>query len=448
MKALIDEMLRGFSRLLMVEHRGTGLCVLAGLACLSVGTALLSFTGALVVSAVARWRSRDMDLRESGLLAVNGVLLGVLWLLLPHVTVWPRVLGVVAGGGLIAWFAPPSSSRLVTGSRVAAWELPGLPAGIMAWISLLLLQIGGFHDAELSAGMRALAAGRFEEAEKHFLGTAVRSDLAEAHRCAGLGWSLHRRGDQAGAQVAFSRALSLDTGIAAAFDGLGWSRLRQGRVDEAALAFRRAVSVDGFHHTARAGLASCALEAGHREEALHHFTMAALCAPFSAPAFAGLAAALPEGHDMIRRAALAWSGILTRHAPPGIGSVSMRVLLCGLCFVIGAWWSARGSAGMLVAAAVSCAACSTWLQARLDPMLFCNIAGLFLVSGPPRWRKCLALLPATAFFTIAHAPLEEWLLSAALLPLLLPFHLALLATRLVPGLVRGLTGPRPAPASP
>lgn len=425
---LLDHTLCGFGQMLVANNRVTGACVLIGLFCLSVEAALLSLGGALLVSALARWRAQDDAVLKAGLFSVNGALLGALWLLFPQVPLWAQLVATALGCAALVGFFVPLAERMH--AKKSPYVLYSLPYVAMAWAAIMALIFFGVHDAELTRGWRALLTNRFEKAEKHFLNTAVSTDMAEAYRCAGLGWSLYRRGDQTGAQTAFSRVLSLKTGVADAYDGLGWSRFRQGRLEDARLAFQRAVALDSFFADSWDGLGWCAFSENKPEEARRHFTTAALCAPFFADAYTGLAATLPAGRA--RDLASGWSALLQPRISLTTQFTSSRVLLCWLWFFIGILWHSRTSALMALGAVVLCLLGSFWRPVFADPAFALNIVVTALALGGHylrlNWKTVLWLLLVIVALAFLWEPLSEALLRLALLPLCLPFNLALLGS--------------------
>jgi urea transporter len=428
MKILLDHTLRGFGQMVVANNRVTGACVLVGLFCLSVESALTSLGGALLVSVFAGWRARGDTALKSGLIGVNGVLFGALWYAFPQVPLWAQLVATALGCAAMAFFFVPVVERMH--EKKSPYVLFSLPYVAVAWAALFALVFFGVHDAELTRGWRALLTNRFEKAEKHFLNTEVSTDTAEAYRCAGLGWSLYRRGDQAGAQTAFSRVLSLKTGVADAYDGLGWSRFRQGRHEDARLAFRRAVALDSFFADSWDGLGWCALNENKPEEARRHFTTAVLCAPFFADAFAGLSKTLPEGR--VRSAASAWAELLNRKLGLSAQLTSSRMLLCWMCFLIGIFWHSRTSALMALAAIMTCVIGSLWSPVFGDLAFSMNVIVLFLALGGHYLRLSVKNFVWMVLITFAlaalHEPLGEALLRLGFLPLSLPFNMGLLGS--------------------
>ncbi len=428
MKRLLDHTLRGYGQMLVANSRITGLCVLIGLFVLSVEAALMSLGGALLITALAQWRAQNDTVLKTGLFSVNGALLGALWYLFSQVPLWAQALTTALGCVAMAFFFVPVAERMH--EKKSPYVLFSLPYVAMAWAALTALIFFGVHDAELTRGWRALLTNRFEKAEKHFLNTEVSTDMAEAYRCAGLGWSLYRRGDQTGAQTAFSRVLSLKIGVSDAYDGLGWSRLRQGRYEDAALAFRRAVALDSFFADSWDGLGWCALHAGKPDEARHHFTTAALCAPLFADAYIGFAATLSGGTS--QECAKSWGGFLGSHLSLSTQFISTRVLLCWLWFFIGILWHSRTSALMALSAVLICVGGSFWKPVFGDPAFAMNVVALALALGGHYLRLNVKTVAWMLFVTIMVAllwdPLSEALLRLALLPLCLPFNAALLGS--------------------
>lgn len=428
MKRLLDHTLRGYGQMLVANNRLTGVCVFIGLFILSVEAALMSLGGALLISAIGQWRAKDDTVLKTGLFSVNGALLGALWMLFPQVPFWAQALATASGCWAMAFFFVPIAERMH--EKKSPYVLFSLPYVAAAWAAITALIFFGVHDAELTRGWRSLLTNQFEKAEKHFLNTELRTDRAEAYRCAGLGWSLYRRGDQTGAQTAFSRVLSLKTGVADAYDGLGWSRFRQGRYEDAMLAFRRSVALDSFFADSWDGLGWCAVQVGNNEEARRHFTTAALCAPLFADAFTGLAATLPAGRN--QNYAKSWSGFLNRNLSLTAQFTSSRMLLCWIWFFIGILWHSRTSAFMALCALAVCVAGSHWKPAFGDPALVINIVVVFLALGGHYLRLNARTFAWTLLLTLAMGflwePLSDALLRLALVPLCVPFNLALLGS--------------------
>lgn len=428
MKRLLDHTLRGYGQMLVANSRISGMCVLIGLFVLSIEAALMSLGGALLITVLAQWRAQDDSLLKTGLFSVNGVLLGALWYLFPQVPLWAQALTTALGCAAMAFFFVPVAERMH--EKKSPYVLFSLPYVVAAWAALTALIFFGVHDAELTRGWRVLLTNRFEKAEKHFLNTEVSTDMAESYRCAGLGWSLYRRGDQTGAQTAFSRVLSLKIGVPDAYDGLGWSRFRQGRYDDAALAFRRAVALDSFFADSWDGLGWCALQAGHSDEARHHFTTAALCAPLFADAYNGFAATLTGG--AAQEYAKTWGGFLGSHLSLTAQFTSTRVLLCWVWFFIGILWHSRTSALVALSSVLICMVGSCWRPVFGDPAFAMNVIVLALALGGHYLRLNVRTVVWMLFIILALAllwePLSEALLRLALLPLCLPFNFALIGS--------------------
>ncbi len=414
--------------MLVSNNRITGICVLIGFFILSVEVALMSLGGALLISALAIWRAQDNTVLKTGLFSVNGALLGALWLLFPQVPLWAQALATALGCAGMAYFFVPIAECMH--EKKSPYVLFSLPYVAASWVAIMALMFFGVHDAELTRGWRSLLTNRYENAEKHFLNTEVSTDMAEAYRCAGLGWSLYRRGDQTGAQTAFSRVLTLKIGVADAYDGLGWSRFRQERFDDAALAFRRAVALDSFFADSWDGLGWCAMQAQNTEEARRHFTTAALCAPLFADAFTGLAATLPAGTK--QDYAKAWSQFLTNNLSQTWQFTSSRVLLCWLWFFIGLFWHSRTSALVALASIGLCMLGSCWKPVFGDSAYAMDIIVLALALSGHYLRLNLKTVAWTLLMALVTAlvwePLNEAFLRVGLVPLCLPFNIALLGS--------------------
>jgi urea transporter len=418
--------LRGFGQMFVCNNRGTGLCVLIGLFILSPQSAALALLGASVITWAAMRLAKDAEVLKTGLFGVNGALLGVVWMAFPQMPLWAQITATVLGAVVMAKVFIPIAERM--DQKRSAYVLFSLPYVAAAWVAILTLMAAGVHDAELTRGWRALLANDLDKAERHFLHTEVHTDEAEASRCAGLGWSLFRRGDQTGAQQAFSRVLTLETGVADAYDGLGWSRFRENRIKDAEMAFRRAVALDGFFADSWDGLGWSALAKQKPEEARRHFTMAVLCAPLFADAWQGIAMTSAEG--LLKEWAMAVSTFLKTQFSLSAQFTSSRVLLCWLWFFIGIVWHSRTSAAMALMAVSMCLVGSRWLPGFADASLAMNLVAMFVALGGHYLRlnaRSLAwmLLLAVAM-AWAHPWLSDQLLQTGLLPLCLPFNTALL----------------------
>ncbi|MBL9182053.1 MAG: urea transporter [Verrucomicrobiaceae bacterium] len=426
MKTLLDHVLRGFGQMFVCNNRGTGLCVLIGLFILSPQSALLALLGASVISWAAMRLAKDAEILKTGLFSVNGALLGAVWMAFPQMPLWAQITATVLGAVLMAKVFVSMAERMHR--KRSPYVLFSLPYVAAAWVAILTLMAAGVHDAELTRGWRALLANDLDKAEQHFLQTEVHTDEAEASRCAGLGWSLFRRGDQIGAQQAFSRVLTLETGVADAYDGLGWSRFRENRIEDAEMAFRRAVALDGFFADSWDGLGWCALAAHKPAEARRHFTMAVLCAPLFADAWQGLAMTLDDG--MPKQSAMAMSSFLSRQLSLSAQFTSSRVLLCWLWFFLGILWHSRTSAAMALMGVSMCLVGSKWLPGFGDASLAMNIVAMFVALGGHylrlNARSIVWMLLLAVAMAWAHPWLSDQLLATGLLPLCLPFNTALL----------------------
>ncbi|MBK8036764.1 MAG: urea transporter [Verrucomicrobiaceae bacterium] len=470
MKTLLDHVLRGFGQMFVCNNRGTGLCVLIGLFLLSPQSAMLALLGASVISWAARRLAKNAEVLKTGLFSVNGALLGAVWMAFPQMPLWAQITATVLGAVLMAKVFVPVAERMH--QKRSPYVLFSLPYVAAAWVAILTLIAAGVHDAELTRGWRALPANELDKAERHFLHTEVHTDEAEASRCAGLGWSLFRRGDQIGAQQAFSRVLTLETGVADAYDGLGWSRFRENRLEDAEMAFRRAVALDGFFADSWDGLGWCALAEQKPAEARRHFTMAVLCAPLFADAWQGLALTFPSpnlspGEPLtsyrespagerdqkpvslspandsqsqlkptsgervgVRGQAIAVSRFLSRQLSLSAQLTSSRVLLCWLWFFIGILWHSRTSAAMALVGVSMCLIGSKWLPGFGDASLAMNLVAMLVALGGHylrlNLRSMVWMLLLACAMAWAHPWLSDQLLKTGLLPLCLPFNTALL----------------------
>lgn len=479
----VDDVLRGFGQMLVCNHRGTGLCVLIGLFIFSPQAALLALLGAGVMSWTVRRLTKEEAILKTGLLSLNGALLGLVWIHFPQMLLWAQITATVLGSVVMAKVFVPVAERMH--QKRSAYVLFSLPYVAAAWVAILTLMAAGVHDAELTRGWRALLANDLDKAERHFLHTEVHTDEAEASRCAGLGWSLFGRGDQIGAQQAFSRVLTLETGVADAYDGLGWSRFRENRIEDAEMAFRRAVALDGFFADSWDGLGWCALAEQKPAEARRHFTMVVLCAPLFADAWQGLAMTFPspnlspgETQEVLREpltgerdpkanslspandspsnltlppgervgvrgqatasstrtiaheAAMAVSGFLSRQLSLSAQFTSSRMLLCWLWFFLGILWHSRTSAVMALVGVLMCLLGSKWLPGFGDASLAVNLVAVFVALGGHYLRLNLRsfvwMLLLACAMAWAHPWLSDQLLKTGLLPLCLPFNTALL----------------------
>lgn len=458
----VDDVLRGFGQMHVCNHRGTGLCVLIGLYILSPQAAWLALLGAVVMSWTVRRLAKEEAILKTGLRSLNGALLGLVWINFPQMLLWAQITATVLGSVIMAKVFVPVAERMH--QKRSAYVLFSLPYVAAAWVAILTLMAAGVHDAELTRGWRALLANDLDKAERHFLQTEVHTDEAEASRCAGLGWSLFRRGDQIGAQQAFSRVLSPETGAADAYDG--------------------------FFADSWGGLGWCALAAQKPEEARRHFTMALLCAPMFADAWQGLALTCPspnlspgETQEVLREpltgerdpianslspanvpqsqlalspgervgvrgqatasstpasaheAAPAMSSFLSRHPSFSSQFTSSRVLLCWLWSFLGILWHSRTSAGMALVGISMCLVGSKWLPGFGDASLTMNLVAMFVALGGHylrlNLRSIVWMLLLACAMAWAHPWLSDQLLKTGLLPLCLPFNTALLLSLVV-----------------
>lgn len=426
MRTLFDDVLRGFGQILVCNNRGTGICVLVGLVILSPQAASLALLGAGVMSWAARRLLKEEPVLQTGLLSVNGALLGVTWITFPQMPLWAQITVTILGAVMMAKVFVPMVERMHRNR--SSYVLFSLPFAAAAWMAILTLMAAGVHDAELTRGWRALLANDLDKAERHFLQTEVHTNEAEASRCAGLGWSLFRRGDQIGAQQAFSRVLTLETGVADAYDGLGWSRFRENRIEDAEMAFRRAVALDRFSAHSWDGLGWCALTTQKPPQACRHFAMAVLCAPLFADAWQGLAMTLNDG--MPKQSAMAVSGFLNRQLSLSAQFTSSRVLLCWFWLFIGILWHSRTSAAMVLVGVSMCLIGSKWLPGFADASLAMNLVAMFVALGGHylrlNARSMIWMLLLACAMAWAHPWLSDQLLATGLLPLCLPFNTALL----------------------
>src|SRR3989442_10601326 len=120
---------------------------------------------------------------------------------------------------------PPRPGRLTSRARGAL---------LATWLGLALATGPALAD-HLSAGDRALQAGRLEEALKDFE-AAARAGSAPGQAGIGRGWL--RRGRYETAMEAFRRAAEMDPAYAVPVFGQGEALRRQGRCEEALPHFR------------------------------------------------------------------------------------------------------------------------------------------------------------------------------------------------------------------
>lgn len=112
MRTLFDDVLRGFSQILVCNNRGTGICVLVGLVILSPQAASLALLGAGVMSWAARRLSKEEPVLQTGLLSVNGALLGVTWITFPQMPLWAQITATILGAVMMAKVFVPMVERM------------------------------------------------------------------------------------------------------------------------------------------------------------------------------------------------------------------------------------------------------------------------------------------------------------------------------------------------
>ncbi|MBL9133633.1 MAG: urea transporter, partial [Verrucomicrobiaceae bacterium] len=130
--------------------------------------------------------------------------------------------------------------------------------------------------------------------------------------------------------------------------------------------------------------------------------------------------------------ASSWSGLLSENLAQSTQFISSRTLLCWLWFFIGVLWHSRLSALMALTGIALCVGGSFWLPSFGDPAFAMNAVVIFLALGGHYLRlnaKTFAwTMLITTVLALLHAPLSEALLRLGLLPLCLPFNLALLGS--------------------
>ena len=107
------------------------------------------------------------------------------------------------------------------------------------------------------------------------------------------GWSAYRKGDVAGADAEFKRALSLCPNDAGALTGAGYAAMRLGRLTGARTLFRLAVGADSTSYDAVAGSGMAAYRAGDLVAARRSFERALQIVPRDSTALSYLAK-IPE----------------------------------------------------------------------------------------------------------------------------------------------------------
>lgn len=424
MKGAVDQIMRGFGQVVVANSPAAGICVLTGLFFASPISAALGALGAVTVTLIGGRIARgDIGGLSTGLLAVNGVLLGSMWATFTRVHPLAQAALTVLGGAVLAAAFTPLIVEMHR--RKSPYVIFSTPYLLTAWVSMAVLCCTdwGSGGSQVAQGWAALASGEHEKAKVFFSEAEETGGEAET----GLGWSLLAIGDHRSALSAFRSSLAKQD-EAAAHDGVGWSLYRLGKLDEARLSFLAAIERDPFHSDSRTGLGWISLAGGDAQEARHQFSLAILGSPFFGDPLKGLSLTLPDGGA--KRMA-AWAGeLLASNLSLRAQLTPARTVLCWLFFFTGILIYSRISAGVAVAGIAWCVAAGHWLPAYHDLSFAINAVVAFMALG----GQYLRLQPASAAWGLCSVSVLAWaqpwiaggLYALGLHPLCLFFNVALL----------------------
>jgi urea transporter len=419
---LVESILRGYGQLFLANGVASGACFALGLFLVAPIGGLLSLLGATTVTATAMARSSSDLLLKSGLLAVNGVLVGFVWTLFPEVDVRVQAAATATIGVLLGLLLPPAVELL----RDRPVSLFTLPYVIATWGTLLLLVGVGRYDLRMTAGWAALPSDP-ARAERLFAAADVRSRPAEAYRQDGLGWAKFHQRDEWTARSHFAAAIEDRPDIADAHDGIGWSSLRLGDLESAESAFRTALELDPRLGDAWDGLGWVLLDRGDLVESRNCFRRAILATPLASDPYVGRSRTQTDPDDHCRLLA-EWSAA---HVSARLQWTPIAQIACWLLVLIGLALHSRTSTLLAILAVAGCIATARIWPARADaasdPRLLYNLLPLVLALG----GHYLTLGRVTALWigaaSIGVIALWPWLVASSDtvgLPLLcLPFNL-------------------------
>ena len=424
--ALARQLLRGYAQLFLCGNAASGALIFAGLVIASPSAALWSLLGAATITATARLFPRAAPVARSGLLTVNGVLLGLGTAWLPGAPTWFKAAAAAGGSAALACAMIPMALWL--SRRASRFCLLSLPSVAAVWLMLWAAAGLGFHDPQMVAGGAAVTKGDGPAARLHWEAASVSGDRAASLREDGLGWACFFEQRHAQAGTHFERAAALDPAAADPLDGLGWTALKSGQTGRAETLFRQAVARDPLLADSWDGLGWIAWGRADAAQARQCFARAAFCAPLFGDAWGGLAqSARATGHA--RGADLAET-MAKIHAPAALRFTPITQWVCWALFLLAILVHSRlsalavlGGAGVLAAAA--------WLGAPVgsalaDANFGCNLAVIAVaLAGQyfrPGWAGMLTLAGSALLMALA------WPSSTNTLPLLwLPCNLVLLA---------------------
>lgn len=429
----VDSLLRGFGQLCLTNNRVSGLLVALGLLVAAPPVAALAAVGALVVNGVCVCFAAPRTLLQSGLTAVNGVLLGCLWSLCPEVKFPVQLLITALGSLLIA-------ALIVAGISWSRWKLPlfTLPYVLVAWLALWGLEQAGLYDRPAFTGWTALAARDYERAVKAFASIECPAPRVLAYRADGQGWAAFHQRDYATAVKHFTEAASRDSQFSDPLVGQGWSLLKQGDSAAAADCFRAALVLRSRSADVWNGLGWIALGEHDFVAADTAFVEAAWRAPFCAESYFGLAQTRAGAGDTAAAQTSFNAGtLLDRFCSTRLQYVPASQWLGWALFVLAIAWHSRIALGAVAVVLMLVAAANSWLPgwATTWSDLHCTynlLAMAVLLTGvylPLRWWS----MSYTAL--ILALTVLIWRATAGVcgvlgLPLLiLPLNVALVVTR-------------------
>jgi len=423
---------RSYGQLFLAPRVATGVLFLMGLLVLSPRHALYSVLGLLLITVPAWFLLPRGPVVRSGLLGVNGVLLGLVWVLFPEIPAGTQLLLTVGGSLILALVLIPT---------LRCWHKQAAPLALgtfcyvmVVWLSMAVLSSCALYDRSFLAGWTELAAHKSAAAGQHFAAMHLATPQGQACRQDGLGWSQFHLQQYGPAVESFQTGINLWPELADLYDGLGWSYFRQGRFLDAQGAFGRAVVRDPLLADSWDGLGWVALATGQPAEAQRFFRQAAASAPLFADAYTGWQRTFAlAGNARAADRCAPVSAWLTAHVDSRYQRTSVAQLMCWVLFVLGLALHSRIS-GLL--ATVGVAACvlgaylfPTWADTLLDIGFIYNLVALLVALGGHYLRlnylTALYLVLASAGLAVFWHGAAPVFLNHGLPLLCLPFTLFL-----------------------
>ncbi|MBN2053477.1 urea transporter [bacterium] len=433
---LMEVLGRSYGQLFLCGRMMPGLIFFLALCCISPGHALLSLLGCACLVLPVFFRSRGQAAAASGLLGVNGVLLGFSWLLLPEVSPWLKTAGTMAGAVvLVVLLAPLAEMIERRRMRLSFFSLPYVAA---VWLLVALAVSFGCYDHEMGRGWRAYYQGDYRAAEAAFRAARMKTGRGAAYAADGLAWSLFKQGDYSSALFIFKDAAHGLDGFADPHDGMGWSLFRLGRFAEAAECFSMAVARDPWLADSWDGLGWVRHIQGRHQEAIKCFRRAVLICPLLPDTYDGLARSKAATGDR-NETAVRLHALMSKTMAPRLWFVTSSQILGWLLFLAGVFVHSRRSGILLCVGLAGSVLLTSLLSVKsshhLDVNLWYNLAALIIALGGhyivPGIRSTIWTMAGAAGLVLAW-PIASGLAETAGLPLLaLPFNLALITIMLL-----------------